>query len=324
VGVEDHGFSQDRGDRVLRAAVAVSVLVHVLGFFLYGIASRQISHVRFAPAPTPPPDAIVTISNAIRIEKRARPRPVPRPRPPHAARPRPAVARPQSVAAVPQPAAVPRPLAQMESAPKVRALHELDKTLQQAPPNRPRTVRATAAPHAVPNEQSREGKASQRVAFERRRTQPSRSSRLSEARIAQMNEAFDRTLSQLRRENDPLAVRTEAPAAPKRYKIQMIGVNGDLRYGQGYYYPIRSWKSDGFDYYYVSYDFTWADGTYESGGVPWPIRFRPQDDPFVNTANPALEHVPLPPPLPGWRLPPGEHVGKALRRYLPDQPQTQG
>jgi hypothetical protein len=161
------------------------------------------------------------------------------------------------------------------------------------------------------------------VAYEQRQTKPARTAQLSEARIAQMNESFNQTLAQLRHENDPLAVRPEPPSAPKRYRLQMIGVNGDLRFGQGYYYPIKSWSADGYDYYYVSYEFTWADGTFESGGVPWPIRFRPHDDPFAHPGRPALEHVPLPAPLPGWKLPAGEHVGKALQRYL-ELPQDQG
>jgi hypothetical protein len=154
--------------------------------------------------------------------------------------------------------------------------------------------------------------------------QSARSAQLTQARIARMSEEFSRTLSQLRRENDPLAVRPQQPAAPKQYKMQMLGVDGDLHHGEGYYYPIKAWKADGYDYYYVTYEFTWADGTYETGGVPWPIRFRPREDPFRNPDTLALRHVPLPAPLPGWTLPAGEHVGKALLRFLPDQGRTQG
>lgn len=321
VGVEDHEASRDGSDRVLRAALIASLVVHVLGFLLYGVASQRLSALRPPFATPTPPDAVVTISNAVRIERRARPRPEPRPRAPRpivAQRP---PAQPARVALVQPPAPQPQRVALPPQEPKARALHELDKTAPGSPPNPPRTVRASPPPNPESSDAAREQKP-QRVAYERR--QQSVKSQLTEQRIARMNEEFDRTLSELRRENDPLAVRTEPPAAPKRYKMQMAGVGGDIHHGQGYYYPVKSWRADGYDYYYVDYEFTWADGTYETGGVPWPIRFRPREDPFQDSENPALRHVPLPAPLPGWTLPAGEHVGKALLRFMPEQSQSQG
>jgi hypothetical protein len=325
VGVEDHGVPRDGSDRVLRAALIASLLVHVLGFFLYAVASHRLSALRTAYAiPTPPPDAIVTISNAIRIERRARPRPVERPRPQERPAQRQPPPQPQQRVAVAQPPAPePQRIVLPSAQPKTRALHELAKTVPGSVPNPPRTIHATPPPQPNSKEAPRERKP-QRVAYERPQPRSARSAQLTEERIARMNEEFGRALSQLRQQNDPLAVRPEPPAAPKQYKMQMLGVGGDLHHGEGYYYPIKEWRADGYDYYYVSYEFTWADGTYETGGVPWPIRFRPHEDPFRYPDRLPLRHVPLPAPLPGWTLPPGEHVGKALLRYLPDQSQTQG
>jgi hypothetical protein len=305
-----------RSRRVFRAAVALSLAVHLIGFLFYGFASQRLAHVRLPFAkPTPPPDTIVTISNAVTIEKRAKPQPEPRPHHGATAAMRPSAAAPQRMAVVPRPVVEPRP-PQPKTVPPARALHELSKSVAGAPPNPPRTVVASAPPK--PLETPVRAAEPHQVALAQRPAQASRPSQLSQARIAHMNEAFDKTLAELRRESDPLNVRPEPPAATKQYRVQMIGVDGDLRNGQGYYYPIRSWKADGYDYYYVSYSFTWSDGKFETGGVPWPIRFRPRDDPFTHPEDPASAKVPLAPPLPGWRLPPGEKVGKAIEYLDPD------
>ena len=309
----DERAEERRSAAIFRAAIAGSLFVHALAFFLYGLSSAEFPRLRIPiPLPTKQPDAIVTLSNAIKIEHRAHPRPQPAPHREAPPPQRPAVARPQRVAALPE--AQPLPKLEVAAQPPVRTLHELAKTAPSAPPEPPKTVKtaepkpvATTAPEGPPKQ----------VAYAERAT-PSKPSRLSQAQLAQMNENFNKTLAELRRESDPLAVHGE-PAAPKRYQMQMIGVDGDLRHGQGYYYQVKGWKDGGYDYYYVSYRFTWADGTVETGGVPWPIRFKPKEDPFANPGNEALAHVQLPPPLPGWKLPPGEKVGKALEMVFADE-----
>ncbi len=303
-----------RSRRVLQVAVAVSVGVHVVAFLIYGLASQRLAGVRVPFAkPTPPPDTVVTISNAVTIQKRAKPQPEPRPHHASTAAMRPSAAAPQRLASVSQPVVMPRP-PQPEPHPPARALHELSKPAASAPPNPPKTVAATAPPNPVATPV--QAAQPHQVALAQRPAQASRPSQLSQAHIARMTESFDKTLAELRRESDPLTVRPEPPAATKHYRIAMIGVDGDLRHGQGYYYPIKSWRADGYDYYYVSYTFTWADGTYESGGVPWPIRFRPHDDPFTHPDDPNSAKVPLPQPLPGWTLPAGEKMGKALEPFV--------
>jgi hypothetical protein len=313
----------DRGSRrVLRIAIAVSLGVHLLGFLLYGLATAQLAHVKFAFArPTPTPDTVVTISNAITIEKRAKPQPEPRPL--RGANPamRPSAQSPQRVASIPRPVVEPRP-PEPQPVPPQRALHQLAKVAPTAPANPPKTIEATAPPK--PEQTPMHATQPHQVALAQRPAQASRPSQLSQARIAQMTQNFDKTLAELRRESAPLNVKPENPSATKRYHVQMIGVDGDLRHGQGYYYPIKSWREDGYDYYYVSYDFTWADGTFESGGVPWPIRFRPRDDPFTHPDDPNSAKVPLAAPMAGWRLPSGEKVGKALESLYGQQDRPGG
>jgi len=115
--------------------------------------------------------------------------------------------------------------------------------------------------------------------------------------------------------DDTQAVSRDPATAPKRYQLQLRGKLGHLRHGEGIYYPVRGWRSGGLDYYYVAYQFTYADGTIESGNVPWPIHFAPDEDPFVSTDASLLQRTPLPAPPPGF-VPPGD-LGKTLRAYFP-------
>jgi hypothetical protein len=310
-----------RSNRILRVAVALSLLVHVvlglLFFVSYDELSRLLHLDRRHAQVKPPPDEIVTISSAIRIEKR--PKPVPAQRPAHSqprsrAEPRPrSVPRPQAVAAVPRAVAVPQPVYRAPSLLR----HELAKALpiatsEPAITRRARTV--TPTPTAPPRTPA---PLKQTAALERPATAgaaaPSRSSKLSSEQLAQIQNDLAKTIAQARSHADPLRnVKPEPPAAPKEYRLQMHGVFGSLHRGEGQYYPIRGWHSGGLDWYYVSYEFTYADGKYETGSVPWPIHFTPAGDPFVN----GYTNVQLPGPPPGF-TPPGT-LGKALRPFFPN------
>ena len=123
---------------------------------------------------------------------------------------------------------------------------------------------------------------------------------------------FAKTIAQVKAADNPLNVSsesTEQGTGEKRYS--MFSGTGDKIYG--YIKPIRSWiGKDGYDWYYVHIDVYFPNGTSESDDVPWPIRYRPDQDPF-----PRGDHsIPLPPPLPGWQLPPGTQLTPFLRRYL--------
>jgi hypothetical protein len=143
---------------------------------------------------------------------------------------------------------------------------------------------------------------------------------LSPQQLAQLNEDFARTISAARSIDNPLRVPNRLPAGPKQYALQFNGRINDLRNGQGLLTPIKEWYADGFNYYYVTYEIVWPDGTFESGAVPWPIRYRPQQDPFADPAPGRL--FPLPPPLPDYVLPPGTQLGRALRPYFSDHAQA--
>jgi len=118
---------------------------------------------------------------------------------------------------------------------------------------------------------------------------------------------FEKTIAQLRRESNPVvsaARPVETPGAPKRYTFDFHGSVGTAQQAEGILTPVKHWQREGYNYYYVQYWVQYADGTTETGYVPWPLRYVPQNDPFVL----HWEHFPLPVPLPDYVLPPGTNL----------------
>jgi hypothetical protein len=138
---------------------------------------------------------------------------------------------------------------------------------------------------------------------------------MTREQIARLNQDFAQTIAASHGASDPLRVSTRVPTAVKHYRLQFDGRIGTLRVGQGILTPIKKWSSDGYSYYYVTYEIVWPDGTYESGAVPWPIRYLPSNDPFASGI--PGQRIPLPAPLPGWTFPSDIRLGKALRDYFP-------
>lgn len=114
---------------------------------------------------------------------------------------------------------------------------------------------------------------------------------------------FQKTIAQLRQANDPVtgAQRAVEPgaAATRRYSSDISGTIGTATQGVGYLEPVQDWTDSGYDYYRVRYRVQYPDGTFETGIIPWPIRFRPQVDPF----HLGIHLMPLPVPLPDYQLP---------------------
>lgn len=120
--------------------------------------------------------------------------------------------------------------------------------------------------------------------------------------FARQQAAFEKTIAQLRRESNPVssaARAVETPSAPRRYSYDFSGSFGSSPHAEGVLTPVKSWRDGPYDYYYVEYSVQYADGTTETGYVPWPIRYLPHSDPFLQ----HWEHFPLPVPLPDFRLP---------------------
>lgn len=124
---------------------------------------------------------------------------------------------------------------------------------------------------------------------------------------AQQQQVFEKTIAKLREENNPLvsaARPVPSPEAPKRYSYDFSGSVGTGPHAEGILTPEKSWREDGYTYYYVRYWVQYADGSTETGIVPWPLRYKPAQDPF----RLGLEHFPLPAPMPDYVLPPGTNL----------------
>lgn len=123
---------------------------------------------------------------------------------------------------------------------------------------------------------------------------------------AQQQAIYERTIAKLRAENNPLisaARPVSQAAAPKHYTFDFSGV-GTAPDAEGILTPVQSWHDGGFNYYYVRYWVQYADGSTETGIVPWPLRYRPSQDPF----RLGLEHFPLPAPMADYVLPGGTNL----------------
>lgn len=70
-------------------------------------------------------------------------------------------------------------------------------------------------------------------------------------------------------------------------------------HGHGVITPVQSWRKDGRDCYHGRYQFTFHDGTTESGDIVWPFCYDRSVDPFTHPAQP----MPFPLPLVGFKLP---------------------
>lgn len=275
--------------RAFRIAVVASILVHLLAIEFALTVDDGLRHFVGIRTPThlarKRPDEIVTISSALRFEKRARPAPMPRRR----------------ASAQPTLPPVATPVKPSYVAPSLlrRELANVAKASARTSTAHPATAVKAAHP-ATPHAPSRP-------------VAPA----FSRERLAQIDRDLSKTIAQARSHVDPMrAIAHETPAAPVRYRVQMEGKFGSLRHGQGTYSPIKSWHADGLDYYYVTYEYVYPNGTYESGSVPWPIHFRPANDPFANDRLDLLARTPLPSP-PSDYVPPGT-LGKALRVYFPN------
>lgn len=276
-----------RESTVLKRAILLSLVLHFVGAGF--IAGRARPIVR-----PPKRDVIVVTSNALTIGKRT----VPQASAAHrATRVAPPAHAPRAVALVP-----PAPSAARHPRPAAAPPRVVAPKLDAPPTAVPRRV-AAAPEHETP--------------IVPPRLDTPAHERTSAGSISALERSFEKTIREARSRNNPLRVAVKPASAPTRMPIPVIGIHEGLHGGQGVYRPIdRGWRRDGWDYYYVTYEFEWEDGTYERGAVPWPIRFRPESDPFLNNVG-TYVHVPLAGPLPDWELPPGTRVGRALRGFFP-------
>ena len=120
------------------------------------------------------------------------------------------------------------------------------------------------------------------------------------SRLAADNRAFAQTAARLSAQNDPLAGAAQpssAPAASKQYTIDLQGLRGNPR-PEGVLYPTKRWVDGAYVYYLVTYLVHYADGSEETGTVPWPIHYPKDADPFAR----GIHELPLPGPPADYAL----------------------
>ncbi|HLI96348.1 MAG TPA: hypothetical protein VKT72_09710 [Candidatus Baltobacteraceae bacterium] len=126
---------------------------------------------------------------------------------------------------------------------------------------------------------------------------------LTTAQIQAQTLAYERTIAQAKAADDPVAGAASSKITPTASRPTKLNIDGSFGRPQpeGVLYPEKRWVDGPYAYYYVRYTAEYADGTIESGDVPWPIRFPLSDDPFAR----HIHRIPLPGPQPNFVLPAG-------------------
>ncbi len=187
----------------------------------------------------------------------------------------------------------------------VPAHHAIERPRPVVRPQRPQpVVRREARPAPRPAAHRPELAKPAHVAYAQPKpqTQPQpQSQALTQSAIDAQTREFQRTIEQARMASNPVAGAASSavkPAAPRRMSLNLEGDQGKPR-PEGVLYPLKRWTDGPYVYYYVRYDAQYADGSTESGEVPWPIRFPIEEDPFAR----GLHRMPLPGPLSDYVLP---------------------
>ncbi len=186
-----------------------------------------------------------------------------------------------------------------------------------APAVAPRVVRATAPPKLARRPTRPAAVAAAQKAAPVAKPGSAAHAAYSSSRIDQIEHDLAQSIAQQRTGINPLATGTSEPTPEiKRYGPAIAAFDiGDARTHHGLCDPIKDWTADGYDYYYVSCNVRFSDGTFQREFVPWPVRFTPNNDPFTGTSG---KDLPLAMPLPGWHLDAGAYISKELREYAHD------
>lgn len=301
---------EPRDSRVVRIAVIGSIAFHLIAFLLAGFVGRPF-HAVFRPKDKP---EMVTLSQAITIDKRRKPVPVPVPVPRPAVAPQP---RPQQRSA--------QALAQAPDFPKYKEqkLIKLPEPAAKRKPEVATTVKSDVERRkqiADTSAQGHEPAEPSKSHGEKQTGTPS----LSSAQLAQLDAQFSKTIADARAQHDPMNNTAKSqPVSIAKSTFQVKGP-GMLNPGEGECIPIKYWEQSGYHYYFMKYRYAYADGTQESGVVPWAVRYLPKHDPIV-LAQTTRGAVPCPIyPVPGFVMPSNEKLTPFLRMFLPENSNAGG
>jgi hypothetical protein len=275
----------------LEIAIAVSIAIHVL----FGGMLVPLSHLLRAPQARPTESPIVALSDVITIDKR---KTVPEPHP--VVQPKPAVPQKPAVVVTQAEPAVPKPAVHVEK-PKqsVAPAHRTERKELAAP----KPAQVAVYDNGRPSEgalKGDRGKTDVALAPLQPKVPSTRQGPYTDQQLAALQKQFAQTIAQARTRSDPLAVPSEAPAGQKHFQVQMRGIYGYLRNGEGTITPTRQWSQDGYNYFYMNYETVYSDGVFEQGSIPWPARWPAGE--IADIMRPGW-HGPMPCPAPGYSFP---------------------
>lgn len=282
------------GQRLLVAALLLSLFFHFAGILVWGIVYGRVPWLRHRE----PMEPIVALSTSTTIERITVPMPSQR------------VSRTRSKTP-PVPPAPPHLAAAGSGAPAgryspthSRAPRELTYTAPLAPPTpEPTTRPAPPRPaQAPPRPLTPQQRFAQNLAAEER--------------------AFTREVAQLRARNNPLSVATIAPRPPSSYRreyLNISGIDSNQEHYEGIVSPIETWTQGSLRCHYATYDVEYSSGADDKGNIPWPLCYPPGQDPLtLPDGRPVPNGSPVPAedlfPMTGYVLPRSVFLTQFLRQ----------
>jgi hypothetical protein len=278
-----------RAQRLLMAALALSLFLHFAGFAVWGWIWGLPHWLR----PQPHSEPMIVLSSATTISHQPEPvpdQPAHRATPQHPARPVPP--RPPQRAALPTRATAPQ-RAVAVARPAHRELTYVVPSASPQPERRRRTVERPPSPQ-----------------------------QLFTQRLAQEEQSFQREVVALRARNDPMSVATIPPRPPSSFRrayFNVSGVDRNLDRYEGLVTPIETWSENGLRCHYATYDVEYTSGASDKGNIPWPLCYPPSQDPMMlPDGRPVPNGSPIPAidlfPMQGYVLPPGTYLTDFLRQ----------
>ena len=133
--------------------------------------------------------------------------------------------------------------------------------------------------------------------------------------LAQQQVAFEHEAQQLNAQRAPLSIATidpnqEPSSAQQPFQMNMSGIPGVSRHGEGYITPGNRRYAPGLHCYEGgTYSYEYPNGQIEEGDIPWTFCYPANHDPFIGNHMLAMP----PPAIPGYRLPPGVQLQPQAR-----------
>jgi len=126
--------------------------------------------------------------------------------------------------------------------------------------------------------------------------------------LAQQQVAFEHEAQQLNAQRAPLSIATidpnQEPSSQQPFQMDMSGIPGISRHGEGYITPGDRHNLQGYHCYDGgTYSYEYPNGQIEEGDIPWRFCYPANHDPFIGNHMLAM-----PLPLRGYRLPPGTQL----------------